>query len=69
VLWRVTVDSHSADGARHINQMDVVYLGARDVLVKIRVASCGCHGLVDAGDLLPGETTALQATALYLARG
>jgi hypothetical protein len=69
VIWRVTIENHSLrGGASHPMYMDVVYLGGSDVLVKIRLWSCGCTPPApNDGELLPGEVGALRATATALA--
>lgn len=67
VIWRATVSNHAANGPSHPMYMDVVYLGGGDVLVKVRVASCGCTPPVSTdAELLPGEISALRAIALRL---
>jgi len=68
VMWRVTIQIHAATGTLRTMQMDVGYLTAGDVLVKVRVATCGCDPGVTLGELLPGELAALQAIALRLER-
>ncbi len=68
VIWRVGIDSHTPSGVAQTMQMDVAYIGRRDALVKIRIATCGCDPTVTVGELLPGELHVLQAIALQLAR-
>ncbi len=62
VLWRATVAYHSESGTAHTMYMDVTYVAALDVLVKVRIASCGCRP-PRTGDspLLPGENEMLQS--------
>ena len=69
VLWRATVTSHTSDGSAHTMYMDIAYFGAANVLVKIRIASCGCRPPVTAdAPLMTGEGPALQSIALQLAK-
>jgi len=49
-------------------QMDVVYLASRDVLAKVRIASCGCRAPAESGPIIPGELPVLQSMGLLLAR-
>ena len=67
VAWRADVNWHGESVAGHTEQMDVVYAGSGDVLIKVRVESCGCNAPVDAGALLPGELPLLRAIMLRLA--
>jgi hypothetical protein len=70
VVWRAAVANHTPDGASHTMYMDVAYLGAGDLAVKVRIASCGCRPLgADAAPLMTGEVTALQWIAYELATG
>jgi len=70
VFWRAAVTSHTSDGAEHTMYMDVGYLGAGDLLVKVRIASCGCRPLgADGAPLMTGEVAALQWIAYEVATG
>jgi hypothetical protein len=63
VIWRATVAFHDA-GGKGTMSMDVGFLAANDVFVKLRVAACGCRPLVAGNaELLPGETGALRSIA------
>jgi hypothetical protein len=67
VVWRVDVNWHDRSAGEHTEQMDVVYLGSGNILVKVRVSSCACRPPVNTGELLPGELSLLRAIKLRLA--
>ena len=67
VAWRVAIASHTASGRSYSFYLDIVYLGASDVLVKVRIARCGCFTpLSSDGEVLPGEKAALGAISKRL---
>ena len=68
VVWRVDIDWHGSEPTEHVMQMDVVYLASRDLLAKVRIASCDCNQPVDARPILPGELPLLRTMALLLSR-
>ncbi len=70
VVWRAIVTSNTTAGAPQTTYMDVAYFGAANVMVKVRVALCGCSPPATAtAPLMSGELGALQSIATTLAKG
>ena len=68
VVWRAAVANHTSDGGSHTMYLDVAYLGSGNLLVKVRIMSCGCRPPVSTdAPLMTGEVGALQWISFALA--